>query len=147
MSRTRWSRARKGSPLIVGVGEGEYIVASDASALVEHTRSVIYLDDGEMAVLTPRRLSGPHLDDATIDKPVNQIEWDLDEIELGGYEHFMLKEIFEQPESLANTLRGRLAGRERHRRGCIGLNISDEQAQAHRPDHHHRLRHRRGTRR
>ena len=105
--------ARQGSPLIIGVGSDEYIVASDASAIVEHTPQVIYLNDNEMAVLTPRRL--PHHDPrhrARSPRKSQQIEWTLEQIELGGYEHFMLKEIFEQPEALRNCLRGRLDLRE-----------------------------------
>src|SRR6476659_5798989 len=100
--------ARKGSPLLVGVGEHEWFVASDASPLLQHTRSVIYLDDGEMAVLSRDGYRIRNLETTLIDKPVNQIEWDLTTIERGGYAHFMLKEICEQPESLQNTLRGHL---------------------------------------
>jgi glucosamine--fructose-6-phosphate aminotransferase (isomerizing) len=117
--------ARKGSPLIVGVGEGEWFVASDASALLEHTRSVIYLDDGEMVVLNRQGYRVRDLQVRVISKAVNQIEWDLETIERGGYEHFMLKEIFEQPESLANTLRGHLLDEEGTSR-VSGINLSDE---------------------
>src|SRR5512143_1991047 len=91
--------ARNGSPLLVGVGEDEWFVASDASPLLEHTRSVVYLDDGEMAVLTRDGYRVRNLETTKIDKPVNQIEWDLTTIERNGYAHFMLKEICEQPES------------------------------------------------
>ncbi|MFZ5623255.1 MAG: glutamine--fructose-6-phosphate transaminase (isomerizing) [Gemmatimonadota bacterium] len=117
--------ARNGSPLIIGVGEHERFVASDASPLLAHTRSVVYLDDGEMVVLTR---DGYHVRDLAatrIDKPVNQIEWDLATIERGGYAHFMLKEIFEQPESLENTLRGHLLEDEGTAR-VSGLNLTDE---------------------
>ena len=118
--------ARKGSPLLVGVGEGEYFIASDASPLLEHTRSVVYLDDGEMAILTRDGYRIRNLDTDRIEKPVNQIEWDLAAVERGGYAHFMLKEIFEQPESLWNTLRGHLLEDEGTSR-VTGLNLSDEQ--------------------
>jgi glucosamine--fructose-6-phosphate aminotransferase (isomerizing) len=117
--------ARKGSPLLVGVGENEWFVASDASPLLQYTRSVIYLDDGEMAVLTRDGYRIRNLETAKIDKPVDQIEWDLATIERGGYPHFMLKEICEQPESLRNTLRGHLLEDEGTAR-VTGLNLSDD---------------------
>ncbi len=117
--------ARKGSPLLVGVGEDEWFVASDASAILAHTRSVVYLDDGEMVVLTR---TGYHVRDLAatpIEKPINQIEWDLGTIERGGYSHFMLKEIFEQPESVRNTMRGHLLEEEGTAR-VSGLNLADD---------------------
>ncbi len=117
--------ARKGSPLLVGVGEDEWFVASDASAILEHTRSVVYLDDGEMVVLTREGYHVRDLQATVIEKPVNQIEWDLATIERGGYDHFMLKEICEQPESVWNTLRGHLLEEEGTSR-LSGLNLSDE---------------------
>jgi len=104
--------ARKGSPLIIGVGDGEYIIASDASAIIEHTAQVVYLSDGEMAVLSRSGLRTTTLDAVPVTKDLHEVEFSLDEIELGGHEHFMAKEIFEQPQSLANTLRGRLNTRE-----------------------------------
>ncbi len=118
--------ARKGSPLLVGVGAGEFFVASDASALLEHTRSVVYLDDGELAVLSRDGYRIRNLETDFIDKPVNQIEWDLATIERGGFDHFMLKEIFEQPESLENTLRGHLLDDEGSAR-VHGVNMTDEE--------------------
>ncbi len=122
--------ARNGSPLLVGVGEKEWFVASDASAILEHTRSVVYLDDGEMAVLTRTGYRVRNLVTERIDKPVNQIEWDLATIERGGYAHFMLKEIFEQPESVANTLRGHLLEEEGNS-WVRGLNLGDEQLKSY----------------
>jgi len=104
--------ARKGSPLIIGVGVGEYIIASDASAIVEHTDRVVYLSDGEMATLRADELRTTTLDAVPVTKDVNEVEFSLEEIELDGHEHFMAKEIFEQPQSLANTLRGRIDVRE-----------------------------------
>jgi glucosamine--fructose-6-phosphate aminotransferase (isomerizing) len=118
--------ARKGSPLLVGVGDGELFLASDASALLQYTRSVIYLDDGEMAVLSRDGYRIRNLHDVQIEKPIARIEWDLATIERGGFAHFMLKEIFEQPESLQNTLRGHLLEEEGTAR-LEGLNLSDDQ--------------------
>ncbi|HEY7087793.1 MAG TPA: glutamine--fructose-6-phosphate transaminase (isomerizing) [Tepidisphaeraceae bacterium] len=105
--------ARKGSPLIVGVGNEEYIVASDASAIVEHTAQVIYLNDNEMAVLSPDSpLRTCTIDDIDISPVISQLENKIEEYELGEYEHYMLKEIFEQPAALSNCLRGRAEQRE-----------------------------------
>ena len=117
--------ARKGSPLLVGVGSGENFVASDASAVLAHTRSVVYLDDGEIAVIRPNDYRILDLHTVEKEKVVTQIEWDLGTIERGGFAHFMLKEIMEQPESLRNTLRGRLLEDEGDVR-LGGLNISSE---------------------
>ena len=118
--------ARKGSPLLVGVGENEWFVASDASPLLQHTRSVVYLDDGELAVLTREGYRVRNLVTARISKEVNQIDWDLTQVERGGYAHFMLKEICEQPESLRNTLRGHLLEEEGTAR-VTGLNLTDDE--------------------
>ena len=105
--------ARKGSPLIIGVGEDEYIAASDASAIVEHTSQVVYLNDNELAVLRPGSMRTTTLDgEAEVSPIVRELETTLDEYELGGYAHFMEKEIFEQPASLRNCLRGRADTRE-----------------------------------
>jgi glucosamine--fructose-6-phosphate aminotransferase (isomerizing) len=109
--------ARKGSPLIIGVGDDEYIVASDASAIVEHTSRVVYLNDNEMAVLRagPGRAASfrtTTVDDIEISPVVQQLENKLEAYELGAYEHYMLKEIFEQPTALRNCLRGRVEQRE-----------------------------------
>ena len=100
--------ARKGSPLVIGIGEEETVVASDVSAIVAHTRQVIYLDDGDVARILPGSVEVFTLDNVPVARDVRQVEWDAEAAEKGGYEHFMLKEIFEQPETLRNTIRGRL---------------------------------------
>ena len=104
--------ARKGSPLIIGVGEDEYIVASDAAAIVEHTSRVIYLNDNEMAVLKPDRFRTFTIDDVPVSPVITELENTIEEYELGDYPHYMLKEIHEQPESVRNCLRGRCDTRE-----------------------------------
>ena len=121
--------ARNGSPIILGIGDGEYLVASDQSAIVEHTRSVIYLDNGEMAVLHRDGYHVRTLTSRRVDKPINQIEWDLETIERGGFEHFMLKEIFEQPESIENTMRGHLLEESGNVR-VYGLKLDDDQVKS-----------------
>jgi len=116
--------ARRGSPLLIGLGDREYFIASDASAVLEHTRSVVYLDDGEIAVLTPSDYHIANQETNRIEKSVSTVDWDLTTIERGGYAHYMLKEIMEQPESVRNTLRGRLLKEEGNAR-LSGLNLSD----------------------
>jgi glucosamine--fructose-6-phosphate aminotransferase (isomerizing) len=120
--------ARNGSPLLVAIGEGEHFVASDASAVLAHTRSVVYLDDGEIAVVRPDDYRILDLAAVEKEKAVTRVDWDLAKIERGGYAHFMLKEIMEQPESLRNTLRGRLLEEEGTAR-LGGLNITDDELQ------------------
>lgn len=117
--------ARNGSPLLIGIGEGEHFIASDASAILSHTRHVVYLDDGDIAVVTKDGYKVLDLESTVHEKPVTRIEWDLEQIERGGYPHFMLKEIFEQPTTVENTMRGRLILEEGFSK-LGGLNISKE---------------------
>jgi glucosamine--fructose-6-phosphate aminotransferase (isomerizing) len=100
--------ARKGSPLILGIGEGENFVASDAAAIIDHTRHVVYLEDGEIAVVTKHGFKTVTIDDVSVTKQVQEVNLELSQIERGGYEHFMMKEIHEQPETICNAMRGRL---------------------------------------
>lgn len=100
--------AKKGSPLILGVGDGEYILASDASAIVEHTTQAIYLSDNEMVTITGKGFSTKTVDNIAVSKSLSKIEFSLSQIELDGFEHHMLKEIFEQPKSLNMCMGGRL---------------------------------------
>ena len=118
--------ARKGSPLLIGVGKDEWFVASDVSAILAHTREVVYLEDGDVAVLTRSGFRVIDHSQSTVTKVITQIDWDLDQIERGGYAHFMLKEIFEQPITVENTMRGRMLQEEGTAK-LGGLNLTDEQ--------------------
>ena len=100
--------AKKGSPLILGVGDNEYIIASDAAAIVEHTTQAIYPADNEMVTVTSEGFYTKTIDNVTVSKELRQIEFSLEQIELGEFKHHMLKEIFEQPESLTTCMGGRI---------------------------------------
>ncbi len=101
--------ARRGSPVLVGIGEEEFFVGSDPSAVVDYTRRVVYLDDGDIAVITRDSFRVMDHDARVLVRSVDQIDWSIEAIERGNHAHFMHKEIHEQPESLRNTMRGRLA--------------------------------------
>ncbi|OYV04154.1 MAG: glutamine--fructose-6-phosphate transaminase (isomerizing), partial [Verrucomicrobiales bacterium VVV1] len=100
--------ARRGSPIVIGVGEGETIIASDASAILSHTQRVIYLDDNDIAVVTADSIDIRDLNNVPVTREIAELGLDAGAAEKGGYEHFMLKEIHEQPDALANAIRGRL---------------------------------------
>jgi glucosamine--fructose-6-phosphate aminotransferase (isomerizing) len=118
--------ARNGSPLVIGVGNGEYFLASDVAPIVGHTRQVVYLNDGEMCVLTRDGYHSATIAREPLEKEVEEIDWDLERIEKGGFPHFMLKEIFEQPVSVGDAMRGRLL-REEGAARLGGLNMTAEE--------------------
>ena len=99
---------RKGSPLIIGVGNGEMFVASDASAILKYTKKVVYMKDGQIADIYRNKFTIKNFKGEEVEKKVKEIKWSIGQLEKKGFKHFMLKEIFEQPESLRNALRGRI---------------------------------------
>lgn len=114
--------ARLGSPIVIGCGEEENLVASDVAAVLRHTNRVVYLEDGELAEVTAKGFSISTLEDVEVSPHLQEISWNLDMIEKGGFDHFMLKEINEQPETLRNAMRGRLSFEEATAR-LNGLNL------------------------
>lgn len=100
--------ARRGSPIVIGMGDGETIVASDASAIISHTRQAIYLDDNDIAVIEGGKVDIKTLDATPVQRDLAEIDWSPDAAEKGGYEHYMLKEIYDQPEAIKNAIRGRI---------------------------------------
>jgi glucosamine--fructose-6-phosphate aminotransferase (isomerizing) len=119
--------ARNGSPLLIGIGKnGENLAGSDASAVIQHTKDVVYLDDGDCAVLTSEGYRIFHLEHGEARRSVHHVEWGVEAAEKGGYDHFMLKEICEQPASLRDVLRGRLLEETGDAR-LGGITLSDEE--------------------
>ena len=104
--------ARMGSPVVLGLGEHERFIASDAAPILKHTSKVVFLEDGEIAVITPEKHDIFKLDGARVERSAEKIDWNVEAAQRGGYQHFMLKEIMEGPEVVQNTLRGRLLEKE-----------------------------------
>lgn len=117
--------ARRGSPLVVGLGDEEFFIASDVSALLDHTRDVIYLGEDEMVVATPRGYRLLSIQEAPLEKSVEHINWELAQIEKVGFTHFMEKEIFEQPQSIHDGLRGRILPEGDVRLGGLNLSVDE----------------------
>ncbi|MDH4038481.1 MAG: glutamine--fructose-6-phosphate transaminase (isomerizing) [Candidatus Krumholzibacteria bacterium] len=117
---------RNGSPLIIGIAKSENFLASDVSAILKHTQKVIYLDDHEMVTVYRDHFVTKTLDNVTTNKEVHSVDWDLEMIEKGGFDHFMLKEIYEQPETITNGMRGRLVYDEGIAK-LGGLNMTDNE--------------------
>lgn len=101
--------ARKGSPLVIGVGKGEYFLASDATPIVEYTKSVIYLNDDDVAVIKRNELKLKTVSNELLTPKIQELSLDIGEIDKGGFDHFMLKEIYEQPKAITDTFRGRVS--------------------------------------
>ncbi len=106
--------ARKGSPLVVGLGKDEFFLASDATPIIEYTNEVVYLDDQEIAIIKDNNLTIKNIEDVEMKPYVQTVDIELEAIEKGGYDHFMIKEIFEQPKSVGDCLRGRLNAKGGH---------------------------------
>ncbi|MDB9741925.1 glutamine--fructose-6-phosphate transaminase (isomerizing), partial [Akkermansiaceae bacterium] len=115
--------ARKGSPIVIGLSEDETIIASDAAAIINYTRQVIYLDDGDVAKIKNNKVDIFTMQASPVNRKTSEINWSEDATEKGGYEHYMLKEIFEQPTAIGNAIRGRL-DKERGNSVLSGINIS-----------------------
>lgn len=118
--------ARKGSPIVIGLADNETIIASDAAAIINYTRQVIYLDDGDVAKITGEKIDIFTMQASPVSRELSEINWSEDATEKGGYEHYMLKEIFEQPTAIRNSIRGRLDF-ERGNAILSGINMSSRE--------------------
>ena len=126
--------------MVVGLGDGEFFVASDIPAILSHTREMVFMEDGEVAVFHRGSVAFSTTGGAPLDKKARHIDWSPLMAEKGGYRHFMLKEIYEQPRAIRDTIAGRLNEEE----GDVfleDLKLADGELAGHRPGHHHRLRH------
>jgi len=104
--------ARSGSPLVIGIGNNEYVIASDVSAIIRHTDKVIFMEDGEMAVITPENYEIVNMKNKSVSRETTTLDWSLEKAEKQGFDHFMLKEIFEQPDAILDAVRGRIVEKE-----------------------------------
>lgn len=116
--------ARKGSPLVIGVGENENIIASDIPPVLEYTKDVIFLDDGDIAIVEKNKITVTDSEGNKIDKKINKIDWTMEMAEKGGFKHFMLKEMYEQPRVIEDALRGKISG---NKVSFEDFNISEEE--------------------
>lgn len=121
--------ARRGSPLVVGVGDGEMLLASDVTAMIAHTKRVVYMNDGEIVDMRPDGFTITDFENKPVDKRIDSVDWDLGEIEKAGFSCYMEKEIFEQPESIARAFTGRLDAEFMTAR-LGGLNLTPHELQA-----------------
>ena len=131
--------ARKGSPMVIGVGKGEYFIASDATPIVEYTKNVIYLNDNEVAYVTRENLLIKNINNKVQTPYIQELDLKLEMLEKGGYDHFMLKEIYEQPLSIRDCMRGRIYPRQ----GKVqlgGIKGIYGKAEKYRPHHYRGLR-------